>query len=159
MNSQTKGILITLLGVVFVVPDALFIRLIEADPMVIVFWRGLIASSLIALFVYVKMGPATFARVLRAGPATYFYLLFFGVSGPGFVLAVSLTSVANVVFILASTPVFAALFSRLFLGERISGRMIWTMLGVFLGLGVILSGSKETAGATWQGDRSGSRLE
>lgn len=153
MHTHTQGILITSLGVLFIVPETLFIRLIEADATVIAFWRGLIAGSLIAVFVAIRLGGTkAFAEVLHAGPAAWSYIVFFGFSGPGFVLAISMTSVANVVFILASAPVFAAVFSRIFLREPITGRMIWTMLGVFVGLGVILWGSHETEGAHWQGD-------
>lgn len=152
MDARSKGLVVTILGVLFLVPDSLFVRLIDSDTLVIAFWRGLIAGTLIALFVILRMGSSAFGEVLRAGPKAYGYILFFGLSSPGFVLAVSLTSVANVVFILASMPVFAALFSRIFLGEPLSKRLRWTMLGVFAGLAVILWGSHETEGATWQGD-------
>ncbi|PZX47185.1 EamA-like transporter family protein [Roseinatronobacter thiooxidans] len=152
MNTHLKGLLITTLGVLFVVPDSLFIRLIEADALAIAFWRGLVAGGLVFVFVLLREGVGAFAQVLRAGRPTLGYILFFGISAPGFVLAVTMTSVANVVFILAAMPVFAAIFSRIWLREPISARMIWTMLGVFAGLGVILWGSHERAGATWQGD-------
>lgn len=152
MDAHSKGLVITVLGVLFLVPDSLFVRLIDSDALVIAFWRGLIAGTLIALFVMLRMGANAFGEVLRAGPKAYSYILFYGLSAPGFVVAVSLTSVANVVFILASMPVFAALFSRVFLGEPLSKRMLWTMVGVFAGLTVILWGSHETEGASWQGD-------
>ena len=152
MTDHLKGLLITTLGVLFLVPDSLFIRLIEADALAIAFWRGLIAGVLILGFVLLREGAGAVGQVLRAGRPSFFYILFFGVSAPGFVLAITLTSVANVVFIIASMPVFAAIFSRLWLREPISRRMIWTMLGVFAGLGVILWGSHERAGASWQGD-------
>jgi drug/metabolite transporter (DMT)-like permease len=152
MNTHLKGLLITTLGVLFVVPDSLFIRLIEADALAIAFWRGLVAGGLVFVFVLLREGVGAFAQVLRAGRPTLGYILFFGISAPGFVLAVTMTSVANVVFILAAMPVFAAIFSRIWLREPISARMVWTMLGVFAGLGVILWGSHERAGATWQGD-------
>lgn len=144
--------MLTTLGVLLLVPDALFIRLIEAEALAIAFWRGLIAGGLILGFVLIREGAGAVCAVLRAGPKSWAYIVFFGVSAPGFVLAVSLTSVANVVLILASMPVFAALFSRLWLGEAISPRMVWTMLGVFAGLGVVLWGSTETEGAHWLGD-------
>lgn len=152
MSDHLRGLLLTILGVLFLVPDSLFVRLIEAEPLAIAFWRGLIAGGLILAFVLMREGAGAVASVLRAGPQAWAYIVFFGISAPGFVLAVSLTSVANVVFILAAMPVFAAIFSRIWLGEPISARMIWTMLGVFVGLGVILSGSHETEGASWQGD-------
>lgn len=44
MNDHKKGLIITTLGVLFVVPDSLFVRLIEAEPMVTAFWRALTAG-------------------------------------------------------------------------------------------------------------------
>ncbi len=152
MSDHLKGLLLTTLGVLFLVPDSLFVRLIEAEVLAIAFWRGLIAGGLILAFVLLREGAGAVGSALRAGPKAWAYIVFFGVSAPGFVLAVSLTSVANVVFILAAMPVFAAIFSRIFLGEPISARMVWTMGGVFVGLGVILWGSGATVGASWQGD-------
>lgn len=152
MSEHLKGLLITALGVMFIVPDSLFIRLIAADPPTIAFWRGLSSGVLIALGVLAVKGLAPFLAVLRAGPAAFIYMVLVGATPPGFVLAVSWTSVANVVFIIAAMPVFAALFGRLFLGEPISLRMVVTMAGVFAGLTLIARGSAATAGASWQGD-------
>ena len=152
MNDHVKGLLITTLGVLFLVPDSLFVRLIGAEALAIAFWRGLIAGVLILSFVLIRQGTAPVRAVLRAGPPAYAYMVLFGISAPGFVLAVSMTSVANVVFILAAMPVFAAIFSRVWLGEVISRRMIWTMLGVFVGLSVIVMGSTAQPGANWHGD-------
>ena len=50
MSSHLKGLLITTLGVLLVVPDSLFVRVIDADPMVTAFWRSL-TSGLIILAV------------------------------------------------------------------------------------------------------------
>ncbi|MEM7376997.1 MAG: DMT family transporter, partial [Pseudomonadota bacterium] len=67
-------------------------------------------------------------------------------------LAVENTSVANVVFIFASMPVFAAAFSRVFLGEPVSTRMVLTMVAVISGLAVIAYGSRSSTLASWRGD-------
>lgn len=152
MSDHLKGLGLTALGVLCLVPDSLFVRLIEADPLTIAVWRGFIAGGLILIFVLMRGGLRPVGDVLRAGPAAWAYILLFGISAPCFVLSVSMTSVANVVFILAAMPVFAALLSRIFLGELLSRRMIWTMLGVFVGLAVILYGSGTQPGANWQGD-------
>jgi len=152
MSEHLKGLLITALGVLFVVPDSLFVRLIEGDAASIAFWRGITAGGVILLGVLAMNGLRGFAEVARTGRPGLIYTVLIGATAPGFVFAVSLTSVANVVFILASMPVFAAIFSRVFLKEPISRRMILTMLGVFAGLAVIAWGSGETHGAHWSGD-------
>ena len=152
MSDQLRGLLITLMGVLFVVPDALFVRLIHAEPLVIAFWRGLVSGSLLLFGILLFQGTAPIRAVLRTGWAGAVYVAAAGGSGILFVLAVSLTSVANVVFIIAAMPVFASLYSRLFLGEPISRRMVLTMAAVGVGLAVIAYGSGETEGATRRGD-------
>ncbi len=152
MNDQIKGLLITLVGVLFVVPDSLFVRLIAADALVISFWRNLISGMLILLFVLARGGLGPFHAVLGTGLYGLFYMASAGAAGILFVLAVSLTSVANVVLIIAAMPVFAAVYSRIFLGEAISRRMVLTMVAVAAGLALIAYGSGETANAHWSGD-------
>lgn len=152
MTDHLKGLLITTLGVLLVVPDSLFVRLISAEPMVIAFWRGLTAGALVGLVVLLLQGPKAFRDVLATGWPGVIYTVLIGTTAPAFVLAVTQTSVANVVFIFASMPVFAAAFSRIFLGEAISPRMVLTMVAVIAGLGVIAYGSGESEIASWKGD-------
>lgn len=152
MTDQLKGLLITMFGVLFVVPDSLFVRLIAAEALTISFWRVFLSGLAVMLGVLVFQGTAPFRAVTRTGWLGLVYVVGVGASGVLFVLAVSLTSVANVVFIIASLPVFAALYSRLFLGEALSPRMWLTMAAVFPGLAVIAYGSGETEGATLAGD-------
>jgi drug/metabolite transporter (DMT)-like permease len=152
MTDQFKGILLTVLGVLFVVPDSLFVRLIEADALTIAFWRQLISGSVIALGLLAVQGLAPFRAVLGTGSVGLIFGVCTGISGILFVLAVANTSVANVVFIIASMPVFAMVFSRIFLSEPITRRMLLTILAVFVGLGVIAFGSGQTQGASWKGD-------
>ena len=152
MSDQLKGLLITMMGVLFVVPDSLFIRLIEVPPLEISFWRGLSTGLLVMVYVLLSTGARSVGAALRGGPYAYVYLVAMSVTGVLFTLAVSHTSVANVVFIIASMPVFAALLSFVWLGERMSRRMMLTMIAVFIGLGVITYGSGETHGASLKGD-------
>ena len=152
MAPQLKGLLITFAGVMFVVPDALFVRLLDAEPLVIAFWRNGIAGGLIFVGLLALRGTAPFREVLSTGRYGAIYVVSLAFSGVLFVLAISLTSVANAVFIIAAMPVFAAIFSRIFLEEKISPRMALTILAVIPGLGLIAYGSGETENAAWQGD-------
>lgn len=152
MTEHMKGLLITALGVLMVVPDSLFVRLIQADPVTIVFWRAAIAGSLIFAGCLLFHGLAGFRAVMKTGWPGALYIALMSTTAPGFVMAIALTSVANVVFIFASMPVFAAIFSRIFLGEPFSLRMVLTMAAVLPGLGIIAYGSTENAIANWRGD-------
>ncbi|MEQ9257600.1 MAG: DMT family transporter [Roseovarius sp.] len=152
MNMHAKGLLITTLGVLFVVPDSLYVRLIDAEPMVTAFWRGMTSGLIILVGLLAWQGTRGFGPVLRSGWPGIIYMVLIGYTAPGFVLAVTNTSVANVVFIFASMPIFSAIFARVFLGEPISKRVVATMGVVMLGLGIIAFGSHENEVAHWSGD-------
>jgi len=98
------------------------------------------------------MGRKPFSDSFRTGYYGLIYTVLIALSAPSFVLAIKLTSVANVVLIIASMPVFAAIFSRFFLGEPITRRMVLTIIGVFLGLSIVALGSGVNEQASWQGD-------
>ncbi len=152
MNNQTKGLLITTLGVLFVVPDALFVRLIDAETLTIAFWRNFLTGAFTLIGLIAIYRTKTLSKIKGTGKSGLIYAGFTGFSSILFVSAVSNTSVANVVFILASMPIFAALFSWLWLGECISKRMVWTIILVAFGLSVIAFGSNISANAHWTGD-------
>ena len=96
MNNQIKGLLITALGVLLVVPDSLFVRLIDAEPMVITFWRSIVSSAFILTVVLGTQGIGGFKSVFQTGRVGLLYAICIGSTAPGFVLAVTNTSVANV---------------------------------------------------------------
>lgn len=152
MDDHTKGLLITTLGVLFVVPDALFVRLIASDPLTTAFGRAFCAGVILLPALFALQGWKGFRAVLQTGWLGLLYTLLISFTAPGFVMAVSHTSVANVVFIFATIPIFATLFSRLFLEEGVSLRIILTIAAVLIGLGIIAYGSQNSQIASWRGD-------
>ncbi|WP_339638377.1 DMT family transporter [uncultured Sulfitobacter sp.] len=152
MTDQTKGLLLTFLGVMCIVPEALFVRVIDAPMLTLAFWKVALVGLAIGTGLLLAQGTAPFRALRRAGWASAIYVGGVACAGVGFVLAVRLTSVANVVFILASLPVFAAIYSKVFLGEPISRRMFFTIAAVLAGLAVIAIGSGETENASRAGD-------
>lgn len=152
MSEHKKGLWITTIGVLFVVPDSLFIRMIDATAWTVTFWRGILSGLIVLLVVAIFMGRKPFSDSFRTGYYGLIYTVLIALSAPSFVLAIKLTSVANVVLIIASMPVFAAIFSRFFLGEPITRRMVLTIIGVFLGLSIVALGSGVNEQASWQGD-------
>lgn len=152
MNDQTKGILLTILGVLFVVPDSLFIRIISANVYTIIIWRSFFTGLFIlfGLFVYHR---ANILNVFRnIGWNAILFGFFFGISGPMFAMSVSLTAVSNTVFIIATMPVFSAFSSWLLMGERISRRMVWTIGFALSGIAVIAYGSSQNEATSLWGD-------
>jgi len=152
MDDRAKGLILTTLGVLLVVPDSLFVRLIDGVPMVTAFWRALTAGLVVLAAVLATEGTRGIRAVLAAGWPAWVYMLLMGTTAPGFVMAVTHTSVANVVFIFALMPLFAALFSWALLGEAVSRRLVVTMAVALIGLGIIAYGSGTSEIASIKGD-------
>jgi len=152
MTNHKKGLIITSLGVFFVVPDSLFVRLIDSDPMIIAFWRGAVSGALIFFALLIYGGFSVFKPVMKSGIPGSIYIILIGSTTPVFVLAVAHTSVANVVFIFASIPIFSIFFSYIFLKEAVGFATVFTSLIVILGLTIIAYGSGSSDISSWKGD-------
>ena len=146
MTDQLKGILITLLGVLVIVPDSLFIRLIHADTMTIIFWRSGISFMVMSLYCTFTGGWRRF------GPAGWLFAVTEALGSFLFIVALENTSVASTLFLVSTAPIFSALLSWMALGERLSRRMILTILGALVGIALIASGSSEGQPQRWIGD-------
>ena len=152
MSDYQKGIIITFFGVLFVTPDSLFVRLISSDTLTIAFWRSFAAGLLILVALITFTGFKNLKSLFFMGKLGWLYCFLIGSTSPAFVCAVENTSVANVVFIFAAMPIFAALFSYFMLGETIPTRVKTTIFSVSLGLSLIVYGSTENETSNWVGD-------
>ena len=146
MSPQLKGILITGLGVLVIVPDSLMIRLIDAHEMTIVFWRAGMSCMVMALWCTLTGGWR------RLGPAALLFAITEAAGTVLFIVALENTSVASTLFLVSTSPIFSALLSRFALGERLSRRMILTILGALMGIAVIASASTDGDPQRWIGD-------
>ncbi|MBT6309917.1 MAG: DMT family transporter [Rhodospirillaceae bacterium] len=139
-GNHLKGIAITATGVAILSPDGLITSLVSADIRTSLFWRGLLLGIAMTLFVVVRyrrdLGQI-FTR-LRQGSYLAVALLFTG-SSIGWVVAIVTTSVTNTLFIVACAPLFAAIFARVFLGERVPGRTIITIIIAIGAMAVIFA--------------------
>lgn len=148
MRDHVKGLLITTAGVLAITPDSLLVRLIEADDWTLLFWRGLLQGIGILLGCAVIYRARFFGTVVAIGRAGLWFAVIFAVGTVFFILSLGLTKVANTLFIVSSAPLFAALISWLFLGERPPVRTWIAIACALFGIAVIASGSIE------QGERS-----
>jgi len=142
-----KGFSLTLLGVLILSFDALLIRLINAESADILFWRGILLSITVAVGFKLKYPEQALFR--RDGCYLRSTVLF-GISSICFVLAINLTSVANVLVIISVQPLFAAFFSRVFLKEK-SPMVTWIAIIVAL-LGIFWVLKDSWQGPNLQGD-------
>ena len=140
-NDQAKGLLLTAVGVLAIVPDSILIRLIQADILTITFWRALIPGILISIAVLSFYRKPTLSFIKSPGVSGIIFIVAHSIGTLLFVVAIELTSIASALFIISTSPVFAAIISRIFLNEKISLRMIFTIIGALIGIGFITFGS------------------
>lgn len=142
-QDHRRGLLLAAFGILVLSVDSLLVRLASSDGWNIVFWRGsLMALSVGMLYCRRRRlvtlkgheGAALLSALLLAAMSTLF------------VMAVMHTRVANVVVILSTAPLFAALFTRFCLREAVSARTWLAIAFSTLGLLIVFAGSMESAG-------------
>lgn len=123
-------------------------RFIDApDTWVVVFWRSIWAASFLIVFLVVRDGRNAPNAFKQMGWPGLVVALCFMTASISFVLAISLTSVANVIVINATVPLAAALIGRIFLGERISGITWMAITAVIAGVLIMVSDAAGIDGA------------
>ena len=139
-GNHLKGIGITAGGVVILSPDGLITSLVDADIRTSLFWRGLLLGIAMTAFLLVRYRGdlRQITGFLRQGPQLAVAVLF-AASSIGWVTAITLTSVANTLFIVACAPLFAAIFARIFLGELVPARTVLTILISIAAMGMIFA--------------------
>lgn len=140
-SNHTRGLLITACGVLVISPDALLTRLISVDHWTMIFWRALFLSFGMWLVLGFTSPNRVWLqyRTLRGG--ALLKVVAYSLGTISFVFAITHTSVANTLIILSTTPLFAALVSRVLLGEKIEMRVLAAILLVAAGIAVIAYGS------------------
>ncbi|MDC9720005.1 MAG: DMT family transporter [Gammaproteobacteria bacterium] len=138
MSEYIKGVLLTAVGVLILSFDGLLIRLIAADSFDLLFWRGLLMSVAIAFILRLQKSTSSW---LPTDPAALRSSFFMVVCTITFVMAINLSSVANVLVIISSQPLFAALFGWIFLREMPQPVTWLAIVLSMIGVGWVLVGS------------------
>ena len=143
-SRNTIGLALAIFGAVLLTPDTLFMRLSELDGFSMLVWRG--GSSGIA---YILMWIWFSLRVERRIPNIF--TANFGVivlcqmlNATLFSLAISIAPVTVVLIGVATVPIFAAILSRIILGEALSKLTIITAVLVMIGLYISVLGQENS---------------
>ncbi len=143
LTPHRKGLLITFIGGLALSFDVPLVRLSGGTAWQVIALRS-VMTFVAALLIFGALRLFTRQRpVLVPGRWAALAGIFYGISTIFFLGAVFHTSTANVVFIIAFNPMFAALASWLVLGERPSPLTLLTMAIMIVGVGVIVQGSLE----------------
>ena len=117
------------MGVLFISPDSLLIRLADQPLEIQLFWRSLFQGIGLALFTGLRYQLNWWKQVRQVGRPGWVVMLGLICSSTCFVLAIQHAQVAHVLLLLNTTPVIAGLLSWLVLGEKIN-RLTWILIGI-----------------------------
>jgi drug/metabolite transporter (DMT)-like permease len=101
----------------------------QARSFEVTFWRSLFTVLSLLVILPLFQGRAVFARIRSGGGALWFSALCWSVMFTAFMVALTLTSVANVLVTMAVGPFLTALMARAFIGHRIALRT-WVAIAV-----------------------------
>ena len=148
ISNHAKGLVITAAGVICISPDGLLTRLIEGDALTITLFRGLFYGiGMLALLSLYYRGN-TLKAFLSIGLPGLLLVLMYGLGNLTFIYSITHTSVASTLFIIATTPLFAALISWIVFRDRVKPRT-WITIGVAaFGVFLILDSPNLSADAT-----------
>ncbi len=141
LSPKTRGTLLMVTAVLVLSPDALLITAVGSDPWVLVFWRGLLTACTLTVAMASAYGVRAFGEGMKLGAAGIVTGIFFAMSTISFVHSVRMTSAANTLVIIAAMPLFAAILTRVFTGEKVPGRTWAAVAAGFAGIAVVFSGS------------------
>lgn len=112
------------------------------DSWLVVFWRSFFAAAFLLGFMLSRQGLRGTAKLFLAmGVPGVGVALCFAIASTAFVVALSYTTVANVLLMQAGVPLIAALMSYLIFKEAVSGAT-WGAIGcVIAGIGIMVSSS------------------
>ncbi len=145
MTDTARGVVLVLLAVLCWSTAGVLIRLVSADPWTIVAWRSGVLLVAVAAWTFARHGRRAGEMVRAMGRHGVWSAVLQAITFVLFILAVTRTTVANVLVILAATPAVVTLLARVFLGERARGLTWAAVLLSMAGVAVVFSGALEPA--------------
>ena len=110
-TTRIKGLTIAALGVLFIVPDALLVKITSVDPVVFLFWRGLLLAISFFVISWARYRSRLMPEIRKCGRKGLFCAGAFAISTLGFVVGMKNTAAGNVLVILNTAPVIAAVIA------------------------------------------------
>tara|TARA_Y100000768_G_scaffold93349_1_gene67494 strand:+ start:849 stop:1709 length:861 start_codon:yes stop_codon:yes gene_type:complete len=129
LSDQKKGSLLAFIGVMFITPDSLLIRLSNIDTWGLLFYRGAIPFVVVLLSLIIIYKSKFINLVIAMGLAGIFYAITFTATNITFILSIQNTNVANTLIMVAMAPMLSAILSAIFLKENPDKK---TLVAIFI---------------------------
>ena len=130
-------------GMLFVSTDSFFVRLGEGSGATMAFIMACGSTLSLGLGAILRPGGrAAFRNSVQTAPRAILLAASFSAATQlSFIVAVTRTSVSNVVVIVGASPIAAAITAFLLLKERPERRVLWAIIVTAVGIAATMSGS------------------
>lgn len=141
LEGRQRGWALAALGMLLVSTDSYLVRLADIDGWSMAFMVSCLSLPLQFVLQRVVEGGDVIGRFRESPRGLATVGLLSGISQICFITAITRTDVSNVVVIVASSPIIAAVVGRVFFGER-TNRRTWIAIGITVcGVVIVVSSS------------------
>ena len=142
---KIPGYILCLMGAFFLSWGGLFIREMESsDIWQILFWRAFFFTLTLIFFLYFRYKKQTLYIIKQSGYPGVLYGFAMSLGFVAYIVAMTETTVANVLFIISTQTIWLVIFSYLFLKEKISLKTFFSIILAMVGIIVMIGGSLGT---------------
>ena len=146
MKTRNKGLILSFIGVLILSPDSLLIRLVDLDDFSLIFYRSALPIVTILIFLIYTYQESFLKSFYLIGIPGIVYAILYAITHICFVYSIQNTAVANTLVLIASAPIFAALFS-VFILKEIPSLFTWIVILIAMFAMIIIGvGSFTTTG-------------
>ncbi len=139
MSERARGVTLVLTAGVFWSFAGLAVRMIEfANEWQILFFRSVCLVAFLSLYFLIVRRKETIQVFRDCGWIGFFAGLALGLAFCAWIHALTHTTIANALFLLSTSPFFAALFGWWMLGERVSSTLFRFIGLAIFGVGVMV---------------------
>ena len=140
-TEHRSGIILVAAGAIIWSTAGLLARLVETDVWTTAFWRAVFCAVFLSLVLIAFERRNLLRSIVSMGRPGVIVATILSIDAILFLLALHYTTVANTMFITATTPFVAAIISRVFLKEHVRGKT-WAATGAaFIGIALMVSES------------------
>ena len=129
LNNQQKGSFLAFIGVIFITPDSLLIRLSSIETWGMLFYRGFIPFVAVLLGLVIFYKKDFYKALVNIGYTGIFYSISFSICNITFIISIQNTNVANTLIMVAMAPMLSALLAAFFLKEHTDKK---TWIAIFI---------------------------
>ena len=143
---KIPGYILIIMGAFFLSWGGLLVREFDgANIWQILFWRALFFTITLIIFIYYTYKNKAVLLIKKSGLPGILGGFAMSLGFIAYIVSMTQTTVANVLFIISTQTIWLAVFGYLFLKEKISLKTFFSIILAMTGIAVMIGGSLDTS--------------